>query len=361
MLTTRYLLREILTNFLAVVFLTLFLLYITRMANFGPDLFALQATARDFALFSLDLTVFLLPFALPLAALLGVLLAFMRLAHDQELLAFSALGVSPWRLYRPVAWFALGIFILTLILNIFLLPRAKRGMRDLLYFLSARRIERGLPERTPVDWFPGLVFYAERVRKKFRFREVYILDETRPGKRGFLYARKGELLLRDREAELILKQGEGHYFSRDFREAENFYFGEYRYRLPLNLAGERELKRGEMGLSALLARARDRRLPPHKRRKYLTEFYQRFFYPLSALVLPFLGLPLGARLKSSGRGLALAAGLGLYLCYYLLFSLGTGFSESGYLPSPVALGLPSILMGAVAVLAGWDFLRREGR
>ncbi len=356
---TRYLLREILSNFLAVVLVTLILLFLTRMADFGPEIFARGGRLSDLALFSVNLGIFLLPFALPLAALVGVLLGFMRLAHDQELLALSALGFSPGRLYRPVLYFALVVFVITLILNLVLLPRAKRGMRDLLYALATRRLERGLPEKTPVDWFPGLIFYAEKVKEGFHFKHLYLFDETHAGKRGLIYARKGRLLLREGEVELVLQEGEGHLFSRDLREVENFYFGEYRYRVPLNLPEERELKRGEMGLAELWARGHRSDLPPRKRRKYLTEFYQRFFYPLAALVLPFLGLPLGARLKASGRGLALAAGLLLYLFYYLCFSLATTLAENGYLPPPLALSLPSAGMALVAYFLARDFERRE--
>ncbi len=356
---TRYLLREILSNFLAVVLVTLLLLFLTRMADFGPEIFARGGGLEDLVRFSGNLAVFLLPFALPLAALVGVLLAFMRLAHDQELLALSALGFSPARLYRPVFYFALGIFALTLALNLGLLPRAKKGMRDLLYTLATRRLERGFPEKTPVDWFPGLIFYTEKVKRGFYFKHLYLFDETHTGKKGLIYARKGRLLLREGEVELVLQEGEGHFLSRDLREVENFYFGEYRYRVPLNLPEERSLKRGEMGLSELWARAHRTDLPPRKRRKYLTEFYQRFFYPLAALVLPFLGLPLGARLKASGRGLALTAGLILYLLYYLCFSLATTLAENGYLPPPLALSLPPAGMALVAVLLARDLEKRE--
>jgi len=347
---TRYLLREILSNFLTVLLVALLLLMLTRMADFGPEITARGGGPGDLLLFSVNLAVFLVPFALPLAALAGVLLSFMRLSHDQELLALSALGVSPGRLYRPVLFFALAVFLITLGLNLFLLPRAKRAMRDLLYSLATRRLERGLPEKTPVDWFPGLLLYAEKVKNGFHFRRFYLFEETRSGKKGVLYAEKGRLLVKGHEAELILERGEGHFFSPDLREVENFYFGEYRYRLPLRLSVERELKRGEMGLSELWTRGHRRVLPPRKRRKYLTEFYQRFFYPLAALVLPLLAPPLGTRLRTSGRGLALGAALFLYLAYYLLFSLATTLAESGYLPPPAALALPPVATGLAAFI-----------
>ncbi|QJA06568.1 LptF/LptG family permease [Thermosulfurimonas marina] len=357
---TRYLLREILSNLLWVLSLGLLLLYLARMADFGPEIFARGGQVADLLRFSGYLLLFLLPFALPLAGLAGVLLAFIRLAHDREILALASLGISPLRLTRAVALTAAGLFALALLLTLLLVPQAKRRMRDTLWQLAVKRLERGLPEKTPVDWFPGTLLYARRVKEGFRLKDVYILREGPGGKKGFLYARRGRLTLFPGGAELLLEKGEGHFFSSDLQRVENLYFESYRYRFPLSPPEERELKRGEMGLFELLSRARSSKLPPHKRRKYLAEFYQRFFYPLAALVLPFLGLPLGLSLKASGRAPALILGLLLHLFYYLLFSLGSTLAEEGKLAPPLALGLAPALFLALGLVL-WRFsLRREG-
>lgn len=358
----RYLIREILSNFLVALFIVLFLLFLTRIIDFGPELFQKGGTFSDLVSFSGYLLFFLLPFALPLAALTGTLLAFMRLAHDQEILAFSALGVSPRKLLIPVIYFSLVIFLIVLVLNLVFLPVAKRHMRDTLFEVFKRRLEKGLPEKTPVDWFPGLLLYAHKVKKGFHFKDFYLFEESGNQKVGFIYAEKGELRIKRGEIELRLEKGEGHFLSKDLSEAENFYFGTYIYRIPMErMIKKRKFKRGELNLGALLRKARDPKLPLRKRRKYLAEFYQRLFYPFSALILPLLGLPLGARLRASGRGLALAAGLLLYLLYYLLFSFGTTLAEGGKLPPFLALAWPNLFFLGLALFLFRDFEKREGR
>ncbi len=358
---TKYIIREILSHFVYVFGVVVGLLFLTKAVDFVPELYHRGGTWQDFLLFSGYLWVFLWPFALPLAALAGVILTFMRLSHDQELLALSSLGISPRRLLKPVLLFCGGLFFLTTTLNIFFFPVLKREMRDILFEAFKRRLARGLPEKEPVDWFPGLLFYAERVKDGFRFRHVYLFDEREKERLGLIYARRGRLELQEGEVLFVLREGEGHYFSPDLVRVENFYFGEYRYRLSLeSLEGRREFKRGELNLKALWERAHDTRLPLKKRRRYLTEFYQRIFHPLSVLILPLVGLPLGARLKASGRGLALAVGLLVYLFYYLLFTFGTTLAESGRWPPPLALGMaPAVFLG-VAGLLFWRF-ERTGR
>ncbi|RUM88507.1 MAG: hypothetical protein DSZ24_03465 [Thermodesulfatator sp.] len=357
---TRYLLREIFSNFLWVLSVGLLLLYLVRIADFGPEIFARGGTFPDLLRFSGYLLLFLLPFALPLAGLAGVLLAFMRLAQDQETLALTALGVSPRQLVKAVALVALVLFALGLWFNLFLVPKAKRRMRDTLWELALKRLERGLPEKTPVDWFPHLLLYIRKVEKGFYFKDVYLFRETPEGKKGFLYARRGHLSLLPGGVEISLEEGEGHFFSANLERVENLSFRSYRHRFPLRPLEEREFKRGEMGLSALLARARSSKLPPRKRHKYLAEFYQRFFYPLAALVLPFLGLPLGLHLRTSGRTPALILGLLLYLFYYLLFSFGSTLAEKGKLPPPAAFSLAPLFFGGLAFLLWRWSLRKEG-
>ncbi len=356
---TRYLLKEILANFWRVSLLALFLLFVTKILDVGAKALEAGATFRDLAFLSFYLALFLLPFSLPLAALISTLLTFMRLAQDQELLAFKALGVAGGRLLRPVLYFSGGVFLTVALLNLWILPWSKRAMRDTLFELFERRLQRGLPEKTPVDWFPGLVLYAQKVKKKFKVKHLYLLDR-RPesGKSGFICAEKGEIRLNPGEVQIYLEKGEGHFWSLDLKEAENFYFGTYLYRVPFLRPTKRELKRGEMDLEMVWARAHDPDLPGPKRRKYLSEFYQRLFYPLSALLLPLLGLPLGARLKASGKGLALVAGLGAYLAYYLLFSLGISLSESGRLPPGWGIFLPNLIFGLGVIGALRDFYRK---
>src|SRR5713101_9294379 len=70
---------------------------------------------------------------IPMAFLLGVLLAFGRLASDSEIVALRAVGVSPLRLLGPVFGFALAAGFLTFYINAVVFFAGYRDHRELVF------------------------------------------------------------------------------------------------------------------------------------------------------------------------------------------------------------------------------------
>jgi lipopolysaccharide export system permease protein len=80
------------------------LLVILQLLQLNEVVFGSAITLEDLARVTAALAPHFLVVAVPLAFMLGVQLGLGRLAGDQELLALSAAGTSPLRLYRvPVA------------------------------------------------------------------------------------------------------------------------------------------------------------------------------------------------------------------------------------------------------------------
>ena len=73
-----------------------------------------------------------LPFALPLGLLTGVLIAFGRMGSQQELTAMKASGLSLGRIARPALLFAGGFALLSAWLNLEIAPAANTEYRRLL-------------------------------------------------------------------------------------------------------------------------------------------------------------------------------------------------------------------------------------
>src|SRR6266850_297352 len=87
--------------------------------------------------------VYLLPsifsVTIPMAFLLGVLLAFGRLASDSEIVALRASGVSPARLLRPVLALATFAGLVTFYVVGILGPAANQAYREILFSLIVSR------------------------------------------------------------------------------------------------------------------------------------------------------------------------------------------------------------------------------
>ncbi|NPB08761.1 MAG: YjgP/YjgQ family permease [Thermodesulfobacteria bacterium] len=355
MILTRYLSQEISRSFLASFLALNVLLLISRLVTLLVDLANEQLRAFDYFRLVLFLAPYFLTFTLPLSALLAVILVFMRLSQDQELLAFESLGIPFVRLLTPVVALGLVTLCLTYLVTIRYLPWSKRAFRTFLFELTERKIARGIPAKTFVNWLPGLSIFVEEAWREGRsFALVFIVDDTDPRKRGLIFAKRGELEHTDGTLVFRLYHGSIHVVNRDYTQAEELSFEEYVYRLDAaKLEKSRRRSRGEMTLEELKKRALS--YPPghEKRIYYLLEYYQRLTFPWAAFLLPLIAAPLGASIRASGRGVGLALAAGLFLGYYFLQSGASSLAQKGWLSPAVALVLPNVILALIAAILIW--------
>ncbi|SEO06940.1 lipopolysaccharide export system permease protein [bacterium A37T11] len=81
----------------------------------------------------------------------------------------------------------------------------------------------------------------------------------------------------------------------------------------------------------------------------LLEKYKRFIYPLSSFVLTLMGVSLSSKKVRGGIGLSLGIGIGLSFTYILFIQFSTMFSIKGGLPPIIAVFIPNILFGLLAL------------
>ncbi len=79
------------------------------------------------------------------------------------------------------------------------------------------------------------------------------------------------------------------------------------------------------------------------------EKYKRFVYPLSAFVLTLMGVSLSSKKVRGGIGLSLGVGIGLSFTYILFIQFSTMFSLKGGLPPIIAVFIPNVLFGLLAL------------
>ncbi|MDA8419134.1 MAG: LptF/LptG family permease, partial [Desulfobacteraceae bacterium] len=127
-----YLLSEITAPFLGSLVVLTGALFLGQLLQSFDLVFALGIGLADF----LRLTLYLLPkmmmFSLPLAGMLGVILAFNRLGVDNEFLALRAAGVRLRQIITPVAVFALAVSLMAGYSTIVLMPRGLLSLEGLM-------------------------------------------------------------------------------------------------------------------------------------------------------------------------------------------------------------------------------------
>lgn len=347
----KYILREIATPFclaLGVLTMMLFAGGLLRLVEF---LAARGVSVLDVGLLLLYRLPYVMVFTIPMALLLAILVTFLRLANDSELVALQAAGVSLYQTLPAPLLACLLAFAVTLALSLYAKPAGSRAYKRLLYEVARERVDLAFEEQSFSDSFGELVVYVNSMPAPGELKDIFIYDERDPELPNSVLAERGEVLSDPERAAVLLRLENGTVFrvSPDHEVAEAIRFG--RYDLGLNLekvvGPYSRLEKGaaDMGL-AELRRQQASSPEPERRHRLGMEVQRRFALPAACLVLGLVAVPLGAMSRLE-RGWGVAFGLGVFLLYYLLLTAAWSASEAGTLPY-WSVWLPN---GAVGVLA----------
>jgi lipopolysaccharide export system permease protein len=353
----RYILREIaipfglgLAVFTMILLIARILKLVEMVVNRGVPLLDVLK------LFSYILPTFL-EVTVPMALLLGVLVAFGRLSSDSELIALKTSGVSLYQLVRPVAVFALVIFVIALGLSLYARPWGNTLLRNGLYEIAKTRASAGIREKVFNDDFAGLVIYADHIEPPGnRLRGILISDSRDPTQRNTVIAEVGMVVPNEPLHVLTLRLlgGSIHAFYERDQSYHRTDFSIYDISLDLNTAlahlRPREKDVSEMTLPELRTAIAAKRAAGQPVFAEAVELQRKFSIPFACLAFAAIGIPLGIRPSRSARSRGFTVSLVLIFTYYTLLTLGESVGERGVMPAGLALWLPNILLTVLAVI-----------
>ena len=299
-----------------------------------------------------------LEMTVPMALLLGIFLGLGRLSSDHELLALKASGISPIQVLLPIGTVALLISLITLLITTLVRPAANLALKKELFNIAKNRVGTALREKVFNDDFPHVLIYAEEVVPPGDTSQgVLIVDRRNPAREEIIFG-KVALILSDEESKTIsLKLFDGTVYEREKKQLgfSQTRFNTYDFKLDLEEAFGpiRKKERGpkEMSLRRLGKAILDKEEQGLKPTAELIELHQRFSFAFAPLVLGLLGVSLvmiPTRSRAS-RSWGFALCLSWLLVYYGLLSMGKALGERDILPAALALWLPNIVVGLIAI------------
>jgi LPS export ABC transporter permease LptG/LPS export ABC transporter permease LptF len=356
----RYVLRDLAAPFVIGVGVLTFFLVIDRVYQLTDLVISRGVPARLVGALLLYMLPAFLAFTFPMAILLAVLLVGGRLAADLEVAALTASGVSPTRLARPFLLAAGVVVVASAVLTLVVNPVANRGVQRQLFAILQARAASGLSERVFNYPFERVVIYADQIDAAHTgLRGLLVSDERDPAVSRIIVARAGRLLTDDAQRRLTLRFLDGTIAETGAADPSRFRetaFALYDMNLALDAALSAPAGPGkperDLGLGALIGRARELRRGGEPAEPYLVELHKRFALPVASLVFVLVGYPLGIRSHRGGRSAALAWSLGIVLAYYVVFTTVEGMALRGRLPPWLAIWLPNalFLLGGVVLL-----------
>lgn len=385
---TRYVWSELVTPFFLGLLLYTFVVMMNHLfivaeramsKNLGWDL-----TLRLFAVGIPQLLVM----TIPMAVLLGVMIAVGRLSADHEWVALQAAGQGPMRLLKPIALFGLTGTLVTLTIYGVVVPRANYALRSLRgQVLFASNLAADLKPRVFYSTLPKVVLYVDDIQQgeRERLRGVLLVTEADDGMTELFLARSGDLYpATDVPGQLVLDLYDGvdHIF--DSHNPETYRYAGFDSRqlrmdaavylksfldapdktvpdlTPRELVAELRESTAERSRIAAEVEARGGRdsgsrllLARHRVRVATIEINQRLALSMASFFLSLLALPLGVTRVRSGKGAGFALSLMVILVYWVAFTLGRNQAIQGGLPPALGPWTGNLVILPWAAYALW--------
>lgn len=319
-----------------------------------------------------------LPYALPLGLLTGVLLAFGRMGSQQELTAMKAGGLSLGRIARPALLLAAALALLSAWLNLEVAPDANTEYRRLLVGSAKDNPASVIVPGQLNRQFPGMVirasardgevlrdFWLWRVDDRGRLVQTVHAREARLA-RAVSKAGEGVLRITLTDARLDTRPAGDQTFLQpssfatadtstlEFPASGIFKDGENFQRKLRWLTTQELLVAIERGWD--VAAGADAATLERGRMVAKTQLMAHLASAFSVFSLAFLAVPLAVRVGRAETFVNAAIALAIALTYYLLTSMAGYVKDPAYRPD-LLVWLPNL----VVITLGWFLLRRASR
>ncbi|CAO0823589.1 lipopolysaccharide export system permease protein [Desulfarculales bacterium] len=298
-------------------------------------------------------------FTIPVATLLSVLLAFLRLSGDNEITALKAAGVGLMQLLPPVALLSFLAWLAASLLAIWGLPWGNHNFENLLFQTARAKTSLALHERVFMDTFSGLVIYINRLPGEGQMQDVFIVDERDPTRVYTVVAKRGKVYpVSQGKVTVRLFDGTLHTVGNGLKSAQTAQFETYDVTMDSSALGtvKRTGQKHEKEMTVAELLSEMHKEPPGTKRYNLLdmELQKKFTLPFSCLVMALIGLPLGIQSRS-GRSWGVAVALVIFFSYYVMLSAAWSFGAQGVYPPRIGMWVPNAIFSILGLL----LFRRE--
>jgi LPS export ABC transporter permease LptG/LPS export ABC transporter permease LptF len=348
----RYVIRQVVAPFTIVLLVFTFMLEMDPLMGVAAQLVAKGVAWSVVARILPTLLPQALVLTIPMALLIGLLIAFGRLSEDREWVALQACGVSHYRLLRPVAVLAIAGWALTSWVYIVAVPNANQAYREIIYSVVAARAEGEVKPHVFFQDFRDQVLYVRDVRPGAPGWFDVFLADTSKEKPVIFTARHGQMLLdrKKRTVDMVLEDGTQHALDGDKYSINPFTT------LRISLDPETVFPRSgpakgerEMTIAELRAAAAEVRRLGGSPYGQLMEIHKKFSIPAACLVFAVIALGLGVNNRKDGKFASFIFGVAVIFLYYIFLWLGQSMVKGQQVPAWFGMWLPNFILGPIGL------------
>lgn len=346
-LIRRYILNELLAPFVICLITLTFVVFARELSRLTELLIARSADLQTVLKISLSLLPAVLIFTLPMSFLVGTIVGFSRLSSDGEITALRASGIGLFDLLKPTLIFASGVWIMTGLVTLALLPLGNDVLRRLTYEVSLNQIVTEFRPRVFNEDLPNLVVYIHNLpSNRSQWENIFVAETASEKEQRVILAEKGRLLTDPgtRKLQLHLENGTVYKVNLDEVDKDNLSrFKATELAILLSDSSLQKIRPRKLEEMSTIELIRDlNRNHVAKNEELLIELNTRFALPVAALIFAVLGLSLGTTRKA-GKAFGLILGILLVMLYYNLFLSGKRLAGLGKISPTLGIWQANIL------------------
>lgn len=292
---------------------------------------------------------------IPIGLLLGILLAFRRLATSSELDVMRGVGMSYSRLLRVPYMYTIGLVAVNIAIVGFIQPKARYYYEQLRFELRSGALGASIKVGEFTNLGSRMTLRIERSRDDGRDLSG-IFVHVKPPKQGWIAvtAERGRFMATDDPNVIIFRLTNGTlvHDRPDFRTPRVLQFTAHD--LPIDLPRfESFRQRGgrnlEFTLPELARNGHDAGVTPQERASSRAEFHFRLVEVATMFLLPLLAVALGVPPKRSSSALGVFLSIVMLVTYHKVNEYAQGFGELGRVNPAIALWVPFLLFAALVI------------
>ena len=295
-------------------------------------------------------------FSLPAACLMSVMLAFMRLGSDNEIIALNASGISLFQMLPSVIIFSLFTYITASLLSLYGIPWGNRAYKDYLVTITRSKTSLSIKERVFYKDIDNIVFYVNSYSTREKeMKDVFIVDKRNKQVTTTIVAESGEVIagIKPNIINLHLKNGTSFINDRDLKNSSIMKFPTLDYQIDLgdtsSTIAARKKKPKEMFLHELRKRLKSGKVSTEEKNEIGIKLYEMFSIPLAIFILGIIGAYLGSHVKARGRSTGVIISLFVFMVYYVSLMASRYLCEMGILPPSIGVWTPVFLLLAISL------------
>ncbi len=291
---TTYSIKEISSSFLLLIVLISSILWLGQSLRHIDLLTTENVSLISYMSYILLLLPKILLITIPICLFLSILFNINRLRNDSEIIILWASGKSDFDiLIRPILFFALLVYFLSIILSVYITPYSLNEIRHKIIDIRSSGIHASILKEkkfiSPADTLT--IFLQERVGNKINGLLIHDLgDSSRP---QTYIAQNGEFVEYDNEKILRLFNGNIQIFERNENKISEIEFETYDLNLaPYNKKEDKHIYSDELYTNQLITNLEGKKLRDLNKyeKEQFAELHSRFANPL--YIFSFALIPL---------------------------------------------------------------------